>query len=150
VKTSELLMLQDVWRTAFRQDELTLSFKTQAGAQRARMQLYNAVKQQKAGKDMDDLELVHAAEQMEIVWLGDDRLSFKLQRRDRSDMMQGIAAALGGKVASDYVDPEAAASAERMLKELGGLAVSQPTEQEPSASHEPAPGNIPFYGRRGE
>lgn len=137
MKNAETLILQDVWRQAFRKGELTLTFKTQAGAQRARMQLYNSVKLQKAGKDMSDIELVHAAENMEIVWASEDKTQFRLQRRDKSDMMQGIMAALEGKTMEQYVDPEAQESAERLLKQLNN---------EETAQTKP----VPFYGRRGE
>lgn len=117
MKNSETLMLQEVWRRAYRagEDGLEIGFQTKAGAVRARMQLYNSVKLQKSGKDMEDMELVYAAEQLEIVWTGEK--SIKLQRRDKSDMMQSIAAVLGKK-ASDFVDPDAAASAERMMQQL--------------------------------
>lgn len=119
MRSSESLMLQDVWRKAWEQEDgLTINFKSKAGAVRARMQLYNAVKAQKTGKDLSDPELVRAAEQLEIVWL--DEQTIKLQRRDKSDMLQGIMAVLGKDVHS-YIDPEILASQERMLKQLDGL-----------------------------
>jgi hypothetical protein len=145
LKSSEQLIMQDVWRQAWRRGEegLELTFRTRAGAQRARMQLYNAVKLQKAGKDLDDLELVKAAEGLEIVWVSET--SLRLQRKDTSDMMQGIAQALGRNV-NDYVDPEALAAGERMLRELGlAPAPDHPqrrsTDPQPNAEHQ----DTPFY-----
>lgn len=118
MKNSETLMLQDVWRQAYRKpDGLTIAFASKRGAVRARMQLYNAVKHQKSGKDVSDVELCKAAEELEIVWVSD--VGLKLQRKDTNDAMQGIAAALG-KSMQDYVDPDIADSAERLLRSLEG------------------------------
>lgn len=135
VKSKELLMLQDVWRQAFRRKSLTIDFPSHAGAVRARMQLYNAVKLQKTGRDMMDLELVHAAEELEIVWVDD--LTIRLQMRAKSDMMLGIAKALGTEL-DKYVDPEAQASAERLLRELGMESFPPAPEQAPQPAADPA------------
>lgn len=138
-RNSETLMLQDVWRQALIRGELPIEFQTEAGAVRARMQLYNAVKKQKSGEDMEDMELVHAAEQIEIVWVqkGPKVWVIRLQRKDRSDMMNGLSKALGKSV-HEYVDPDIVESGQRLLREL---------EKESKAADAPA---VPFYGRRGE
>lgn len=151
MKSSELLFLQDIWRQAFRKGDegMTITFPSRAGAVRGRMQLYNAVKQQKAGQDMNDMELVHAAEQLEIVWVGDGKESqtIRLQRRAVGDMMKGFMGAMG-KGPEAYIDPDAQESANRMLKELERLGLGA----EPSAkASEPEPGehqDNPFYGKR--
>lgn len=141
MKNSETLMLQDVWRQAYLRDEgLTIDFATKSGATRARMQLYNAVKRQKAGTDLDDAELSRAADELEIVWVGET--SIKLQRKDKNDMMQSIQAALGKHLA-DYVDPEAAESAERLLRSLEG---TKPTTAENPEGFEHK--ENPFYKRQ--
>lgn len=139
MKSSELLMLQDVWRKAWQEGELELTFRTKAGATRARLQLYNAVKSQKAGTDLEDMELVRAAEGLEIIKTSET--SLRLQRKDGNDMMQGLAAALGRTV-HEYVDPAAAENAEKMLRELGMGKDSAPAP----AEHQ----DNPFYGKRGE
>jgi hypothetical protein len=158
LKSKEVLLLQDVWRQAYRKGTLDLEFQTKAGATRARLQLYNAVRKQKAGEDMDDLELVHAAEQLEIVWNGET--SIRLQKRADNDMMTGIAKALG-KNLEDYVDPEALASSEKLLGELEALGVQQrATTQAPTTMVTVVPPGAldsglapdhqdnPFYGKR--
>lgn len=142
MKSSELLMLQDVWRKAWLEGGLDLQFRTKSGAHRARMQLYNAVKQQKAGTDLDDMDLVRAAEGLEIVWLGETGL--RMQRKDNSDMIQGLAAALG-RTMTDYIDPDAAASSQRMLEELMGKAKPQSEEDTPAPAQHLA---NPYFDRR--
>lgn len=147
VKTKEMLLLQDVWRQAYRRGDagMSVSFPSKAGAIRARMQLYNAVKLQRSGQDMMDMELVNAAEQLEIVWEGEQTL--RLQRRAKSDMMVGLQQALG-KGLEDYVDPDAQASRERLLKELEkqGLAGGASAEQAQEPDAQPARAN-PFFDR---
>jgi hypothetical protein len=151
VKNSETLILQDVWRKAFNNGDagLTIKFPSKAGAVRARMQLYNAVKLQKAGKDMMDMNLVHAAEQLEIVWV--DEVTIKLQRRGKSDMMVGIMAALGTTL-EEYTDPEALESQERMLKELEALNQPKVVDIPKKYADEPdieGHKDNPFFKRRG-
>lgn len=142
MRSSETLMLQDVWRKAYREpDGLALSFKTKSGATRARMQLYNAVKGQKSGKTMDDLELVHAAESLEIVWEGETTL--RIRRRDKSDMIETLSEVLGKRL-EDYVDPEVEKSLERSLAELERLRDGAPSA-DGVAGHQ----DNPFYGKRG-
>lgn len=144
MKSSELLFLQDVWRKAFKSKTgLTIQFPSEAGAVRARMQLYNAVKGQKRGTDLEDLELTRAAEQLEIVWVNKEHTALRLQRRAESDMMKGLMEAMGSSP-DQYVDPEAAASAQRLLDELGTLAKPNPTEAPAPAEHQ----DNPFYGKR--
>jgi succinate dehydrogenase/fumarate reductase flavoprotein subunit len=139
MKSSETLMLQDVWRQAFKKpDGLRITFASKRGAMRARMQLYNAVKLQKANKDTSDVELCKAAEELEIIWEGETIL--RLQRKDTNDAMQGISAALG-KTMNDYVDPDIAESAERMLRSLQKDAPAVPE----GFKHQ----DTPFYPKRG-
>lgn len=164
VKSKELLLMQDVWRTAYRKGTLDLDFQTKNGAVRARLQLYNAVRKQKAGEDLEDLELVHAAEQLEIVWIGET--SIRLQKRADNDMMLGITKALG-KQLEDFQDPDMLESGKRLLEELEGMGKEQEKQQaevqRPAATplpvvalNEPGPGpapatehvDNPFYGKR--
>lgn len=140
MRPNEKLMLQDIWRKAFREGGLDIPFKTKAGAVRARLQLYAAVSAQKKGFDMEDLELVHAAEKLEIV--SPSPTVLRLQLKIHNDSMTSLAAVLGRTV-EDYVDPEAQAAAERMLRELEG---HKPEEEEdkPVQGHQ----DNPFYGKR--
>jgi len=158
VKSKELLMLQDAWKRAWKSGCLDIIFTTKGGATRARMALYNAVRMAKQGKD-EDAELCDAAIGVEIVWAGD--LALRMQRRDSSDMLKGIASALGVSQA-DYTDPTMQESAERLMRELGGeqmspLLVSPAPESGKSAVMEevralsplPEYQDNPFYGKRG-
>lgn len=103
------------------------------------MQLYNAVKLQKTGKDMRDLELVHAAEQLEIVWV--DEVTIRFQLRAKSDMMVGLQEVLGMKL-GEFVEPDALESSQKILEELEkmGLAASPAPAQTPP---EPQPQKLP-------
>lgn len=135
MRRAELLMMQEVWRRAFRAEGgLELTFKTKGGAVRARLQLYNAVAKQKRGTDTEDWELVQAANEIEIIWTGET--SIRLRSRDQSDMIQGIQAALGEKIGEREVD-EAAESLKRLMGEVGAEAGE--------AEHK----DNPFYGKRG-
>lgn len=119
LKSKEVLLLQDVWRQAYRKGSLDVEFSTKSGAVRARLQLYNAVRKQKAGEDAEDIELVHAAEQLEIVWVGGpESTTIRLQKRADNDMMAGITKALGRSL-DEYQDPEMLESSKRLLDELG-------------------------------
>jgi hypothetical protein len=137
-------MLQAVWRKAHKEGGLLLEFNTQAGAQRARMQLYNAVKLQKSGKDLEDLDLVHAAEQIEIVWADETRTRLRMQPKDKSDMMQGLFKALGATSVQEFVDERALESSERMLRELEESAKAKATGAPQPGEHQ----DNPFFGKR--
>lgn len=149
MKSQETLMLQDVWRKAWLRGGMNVKFKSRAGAVRARMQLYNAVKLVKSRKDATaDRALIEAADGLEIVWY--DETTIRLQKRAESDMMQGIMEALG-TTPEQYIDPEVQESADKMLQELErmGLTVKKEGESSPPASE----GTIehqdnPFYGKR--
>lgn len=135
VRKSELVMFQEVWRRAFRQGEFIIPFPTEGSAQRARMQLYNAVAKAKAGKEFDDFELVQAAEKLEIVWHNAERTALRLQLKSNNDMTKGILEALGAKSVEEFVDPAMLESSEKLLKEL---------KHEAPVEHK----ENPFYGKR--
>lgn len=140
MRSEERLMLQDVWRKAYREGGLDIQFKTKAGATRGRLQLYNAVAEQKKEKNMEDLELVHAAQELEIVKLSET--SLRMQLRVKNDMMTTLAGVLGQSLEA-FVDPAAAEAAERMLKQLEEEAkTGKPSE--PAFGHR----ENPFYGNR--
>jgi hypothetical protein len=141
VKSKEMLMLQDVWRKAFREGGLTIPFKFKGGATRARLQLYNAIRRFKTGEDAQDLEMVHAAEQLEIIWIDDHTI--RLQFKAHNDMMESLAAVLG-KAVEEYEDPEAVELSKRMLGELEELVEKPGQEPAPLADHQ----DNPFYGKR--
>lgn len=146
MKSSETLLLQDVWRQALNRgpEGLTVKFKSKSGAVRARLQLYSSVRAVKKGLDMDDLELCKAAEELEITWVDD--CTIRLSPKANSDAMQGLIAA-AGKRPEDYIDPDLAASAERMLREfgIGQPAASKPEELPEIGQHQ----SNPFYSKRG-
>lgn len=151
-KSQELLMLQDVWRKAWARPEgMRIRFKSHSGAVRARMQLYNAVKSVKSRKDeYADQVLRDAADGIEIVW--EDDLTLLLQKRSKSDMMQGIMEALGTRP-EDYVDPEIAES----MRKLGlPMPTAAPAPTEAPVADPPGDGlpklatehqSNPFYKR---
>ena len=125
MKSSETLMLQDVWRQAALRGQagLTIQFKSNGGAHRARLQLYSCVRKIREGLELDDYELTKAVETLEITWINDHTL--RVAPKDSNDAMQGIMGALGKKP-DDYQDPEIAASAQRMLDSLMSGADAKP------------------------
>jgi hypothetical protein len=149
MKSSELLLLQDVWRKAYAKGSMNIEFKSKAGAVRARMQLYNAVNKIKRGSEVADVPLARAAEELEIVWVNDTTI--RLQKRAESDMMQGLMAAVGQSV-EEYQDPEMLEASDRLLRDLErqGLMSSAPApapteDSRPAFEHQANP----FFPKRG-
>ena len=102
LKTQKQLLMEAMWKKAWHSpDGLEVTFQTKAGATRARMALYNAVRKAKNGMETDQ-ELVSAAQGMDITWTGE--MSFRLRHLDQADFIQGLEASLGEKL-SEQMDP---------------------------------------------
>lgn len=136
------LLLRDAWRKAYRrmQEGLTLEirFQTESQAHKARMDLYKAVQPEKHGKG-EDLELIQAAQSIEIVLDKQHRNVLIMRDRGQSEIYGALQEALGERL-QDVVDPDLMRGAEESLKELERLGVTA----------EPAEKPIPFYGKRGD
>lgn len=146
--SNELVMLRNLWKKAFAEGGLDVPFKSRGGAQRCRLQLYNAVALVKKGKDMEDMELFHAADTLEITWADEEHTIIRFRRKADNDMTQGVLAALGAQSVSDFVDPKVKESGERLMRELGLLGQeTAPRGEEPAAPPAEHQHN-PFYGKR--
>lgn len=150
LKSKEALFLRDIWRKAFTEGTLELHFKTKAGAIRARLALYNAVKAGKQGSDEDPL-INQAAEALEICISGPTSLI--MRKRSESDYIKGLEEALG-KSLSEQEDPVLMESMNKLLEKLGpeAAALALPPEvlkPEPPAGDEPPLLKVknPFFER---
>ena len=120
VRSKEVLFMQGIWKQALRAGDkgLLIEFKTKGGALRARMALYNAVREAKQ-KMSDDPELNRAAEEIEITFADAEHTSLHLRPKRISDMMQGLMAV--AEVGMERVrDPEAEESLRRVREQLEG------------------------------
>lgn len=116
LKSKEQVFLQSAWKRALK-ERVVFEFKTKAGAMRARLALYSAVKRARQGLDPDP-EVNEAAQSIEICWADDTTLV--MRSKLDSDFMQTMVDTLGS-TPTDHEDPaikESQAKVERMLAEL--------------------------------
>lgn len=136
LKLPRVVLMEKAWKAAMAKPEgIRFEFATASGAIRARMAMYNAVKQAKQGLGMD-MELIEAATNVEICW--DGKLAFIMRPVSDADFIKGVENALGEKM-SEQVDPVL----EAMERELQRRA--EPQEQKP-ADVAPLVGNFGKFG----
>ncbi len=111
IKSKEKLFLQGVWKRALRSN-VEFTFKTKAGAMRARLSLYNAVKRAKDGGDVDP-EVNRAAQEIEITWTGET--SIMLRKKIESDYLKTMMDTLGDSPA-EHEDPAILESVRKALE----------------------------------
>lgn len=104
LKSQRVLLMEQAWKEAARRpDGVTFHFKTSSGAVRARMSMYNAVKEAKKGLG-DDMALIDAAQNVEICWTNKEHTSFVMRSIKDSDFIQGVEEGLGMTL-GQQVDP---------------------------------------------
>ena len=146
MRQDEKLVFQRVWLKAWRSEApLRIEFKTKTAMLRARMGLYNAVRQEEQGiNQTGDLELMEAAQGIEICLAQGKEFALILRKRMEGEMFQGLLEALGepgGTAGSDAIfSEEAAASEARLTEMLRGIPEAKPDRPE----HQ----DNPYYGKR--
>ena len=121
-KSKDTLLMQELWRKAYREGVVEIRFPTENNAHRSRMLLYNAVKREKAGQVGEgaaSLELAHAAESVEIVF-GKTRNVLRLQRKSDNPIFKAMGEALG-QMLDEVGDADAAESLARIVEEVNNM-----------------------------
>ena len=153
--SQQKLLYRQAWIKAYQNpgDGLMLRFRTKAGAYEARRHLYEAVREVKDNPTEYPMELVKAADEIQIVWAGDTTLH--MRHRNSNDATRGLEEALGLSVES-MMDPEALASQERMRRiaesaEVAGRVPAEPAESGKVSDQKILAGEHQenkFYGKR--
>ena len=90
--TKEHLILHAVWRKAIAEGQVTIPTKSASDATRLRFSLYNSVRPVREGKVVSP-DLLQAVQECSVRIEG---LSVVVQLKANTELMQAIAAALGG------------------------------------------------------
>jgi hypothetical protein len=143
------ILLRETWRKAYKvsmegREGLVIQFETESQAHKARMDLYKAVKEEKAMQS-EDLELQEAAQTIEIV-LGENRSSLVMRSRGQNPIYAALEKAIGMSIET-AVDPEMERQAEESLRSLQKSGVIAKPEDGGGLATKHLPN--PYYTRKG-
>lgn len=131
-KSRTQVLLRETWRKAWQRGpdgHLRIVFREESHAHKARMDLYKAVQAEKHGQGLD-LELIKAAQELEIVKAPDEPHVLIMRYRGNNDIYTALQEATGLNIES-MADVELTKGVDESLKGLEKYGI-KPTEAAPA------------------